>query len=353
MNVLETLGVQRGIFLAPMEDVTDISFRMICKEFGADMVYTEFVNADGLVRSKKPTKTRMKLRIGENERPIGIQIYGGNLDTMREAAKIVEDAQPDVLDINAGCWVKNVAMRGAGAGLLRDIPAMVHMAATIVREAQVPVTVKTRLGWDSNSIRIVEVAKMLEDVGIRALTVHCRTREQGHSGEADWSWIPRIKEAVSIPIILNGDVRTAEDVRRAFDETGTDAVMIARGAISNPWIFREAKHHLRTNSHLPSPTLEERVHTAIKHLRYSVDIKGERRAVLEMRKHYVGYFKNLPDNRFLRQMLMKPVTLMEAEDVLYRFLTYGDQLTAEKEKSSESRSNLTVPLDCSFGLSYY
>ena len=311
-----------------MEDVTDISFRLLCKQFGADMLYTEFVNADGLVRSKKPTKSRMKLRLHPAEHPIGIQIYGGNIETMVEAARIAEQSQPDLLDINAGCWVRKVALRGAGAGLLRDLPAMVSMAATIVKTVQIPVTLKTRLGWDADSIHIVELARMLEDVGIQALAVHCRTRDQAHNGVADWSWIPKIKAAVSIPVILNGDVMTAEDCARAFDETGCDAVMIARGAIANPWIFREAKHFLSTGELLPPPDFVERIMVTLEHLRIAAEYKGEQRAVLEMRKHYGGFFKYMRNGRSLRAALMTPKTLAEVEDYLHSFLFYKEQIAA-------------------------
>lgn len=328
VHLLERLGIRQGLLLAPMEDVTDISFRLVCKRFGADMVYTEFVNADGLVRSGKPTKTRQKMRLHPDEHPIGIQIYGGNLDTMREAASMAEAAGPDVLDINAGCWVKNIALRGAGAGLLRDLPQMVTMAETIVRQVGLPVTLKTRLGWDKPSIRIVELARMLEDVGIQALTVHCRTRDQGHSGEADWSWIPAVKAAVGIPVILNGDVTSPIDAKRAFDETGCDAVMIARGAIANPWIFRETKRYLATGELLPAPSAEERIRTAIEHLRLAVQYKGERRAVLEMRKHYAGYLKGIRNTRHMRVELMKPERLAEAEDILESFLFFEQQIAA-------------------------
>ncbi|MCZ7558240.1 MAG: tRNA dihydrouridine synthase DusB [Bacteroidia bacterium] len=323
-HLLEQLGVSNGLLLAPMEDVTDMSFRQICKEFGADIVYTEFVNADGLVRSKKPTKSRRKMLIREEERPVGIQIYGGNLDTMLEAASIVEQEEPDIVDINAGCWVKKVAGRGAGAGLLKDLPYMVEMAKAIVNRVKRPVTLKTRLGWDHDSIQIVELARMLEDVGIQALTVHCRTRQQGHSGDPDWSWIPRIKAAVNIPVILNGGVNTPEDVRRAFSETGCDGVMIARGAIANPWIFREAKHFLATGEIPAPPSFAERIDTALRHLRMAVQVKGERTAVLEMRKHYIAYLKYVPNSRQMRNILMKPVTLAEVEDVLHSLLFFEE-----------------------------
>lgn len=328
MNLLDELHISQGVFLAPMEDVTDISFRLLCKRFGADLMFTEFVNADGLVRSKKPTKTRLKMQLHPEEHPIGIQIYGGNLDTMIEAARIAEQASPDLIDINAGCWVRNVAMRGAGAGMLRDIPAMVNMASTIVKAVGLPVTLKTRLGWDRDSIRIVELARMLEDAGIRMLTVHCRTRDQAHNGEADWSWIPKIKQAVSIPVVLNGDVMTAADCARAFRETGCDAVMIARGAIANPWIFREAKLLLATGEEVPPPEFAERLLVTIDQLRLAAQYKGEYRAVLEMRKHYAGFFKHVRNGRSLRMALMTPKTLAEVEDLLHSFLYYQEQIAA-------------------------
>jgi tRNA-dihydrouridine synthase B len=324
MNLFESLGIPHPIALAPMEDVTDISFRMICKEFGADLLYTEFVNADGLVRSKKPTRSQTKMMITESEHPIAIQIYGGSLETMSEAARIIEDQRPDFIDINAGCWVRKIAGRGAGAGLLRDIPLMVSMVKTIVDQSKLPVTVKTRLGWDQESIQIVEVAKRLEDTGIQALTIHCRTRAQGHSGTADWSWIPKVKDAISIPILLNGDVFSAEDVKRAFETTGCDGVMIARGAIANPWVFAEIKHYLATGEQINPPSFEERVAVLLRHLRAAVDGKGERRAVLEMRKFYAGYFKRLPNSKNLRIALMSKTTLHEVEDLLFSAAFYQD-----------------------------
>ena len=220
------IKIEKAVLLAPMEDVTAVPFRKLCKELGADIVYTEFVNSDGLIRANQ--KTKKKLEITEEERPVGIQIYGGNLEPMIEAAKIAEQENPDIIDINAGCWVKKVAHRGAGAGLLKDPPYLQQMVGEIVKATNLPVTVKTRIGWDDNSILILDVAKRLEDVGIKALTVHCRTRCQGHSGEADWSWIPKIKEVVKIPIIVNGGIFTAHDAKRAFDETGADGVMVAR-----------------------------------------------------------------------------------------------------------------------------
>ncbi len=319
MNVYERLNIDKGLFLAPMEDVTDISFRLLCKKFGADLVFTEFVNADGLVRSKKPTKTHVKMTLHPKEHPIGIQIYGGDIETMIPAAKMAAAREPELIDINAGCWVKKVAKRGAGAGLLRDLPYMVKMAGAIVKAVDLPVTVKTRLGWDQDSIRIVELAKMLEDVGVQALTVHCRTRAQGHSGTPDWSWIPKIKSAVSIPVVLNGGVMTAEDVRRAFDQTGCDAVMIARGAITNPWIFRQAKEFMETGEIETKPDLSERIRVCLELLRLAVHYKGERRAVLEMRKHYSGFFRDVHNIKYLRMRLMEPETYDEVEEILMRY----------------------------------
>ncbi len=232
------INIEKAVLLAPMEDVTDLSFRLVCRELGADAVYTEFVNSEGLVRLS--AKTHKKLEIIHEERPVGIQIYGGGIDSMIGAARIAEKENPDLIDINAGCWVKNVVGNGAGAGLLKDPEYMQQLVKGVVDSVSLPVTVKTRLGWDHESIKILEVAKRMEDVGVKALTVHCRTRAMGHKGEADWNWIPRIKEVVDIPVILNGNVLSAEDVKRAFDETGADGVMIARGAIGNPWVFKRS-----------------------------------------------------------------------------------------------------------------
>ena len=297
-----SINIEHGILLAPMEDVTDLPFRLICKRFGADIVYTEFVNSDGLSRGSKKTQKKMFFR--EEERPLGIQIYGGEIERMATAAEIAESFQPDLIDINCGCWVKDVAMRGAGAGLLRDIPKMERLAASVVRAVKTPVTLKTRLGWDPSSIRIVDVAKMCEQIGIQAITIHCRTRDQGHKGPVDYSWIPRVKEAVSIPVIVNGDVVTPENVRSVFETTGADAVMIGRGAILNPWIFREAKHYLKTGELLPEATLEERVNTLREHLDLAIEYKGERVGVIEMRKHYAGYLRHMPMMARIRAGLM-------------------------------------------------
>lgn len=311
------IELTNALLLAPMEDVTDIAFRRICKEFGADVVYTEFVNSDGLIRANK--KTEKKLEITEDESPVGIQIYGGNLDPMIQAAKIAEEKSPELIDINAGCWVKKIAGRGAGAGLLKDPCYMQSMVESIVKAVSVPVTVKTRLGWDTNSINILDVAKRIEDAGAAALTLHCRTKVQGHSGDADWSWIPKVKEAVKIPVALNGGIFTPHDVIRAFNETSTDAVMIARGAIEHPWIFREAKHLLNGDS-FDEVSIDERIQTCLRHLKYSLEIKEERAAILPFRKYYAGYLKGLPKSKEVRIELYKQLHYAPIEEILLKYL---------------------------------
>ena len=312
------LEVQEGILLAPMEDVTDFPFRSICRRMGADIVYTEFVNSDGLVRGSR--KTKQKMVFHDEERPVGIQIYGGDVSSMEGAAHMAESLNPDLIDINCGCWVRDVAMRGAGAGLLRDLPKMEKIASTVVNAVKIPVTLKTRLGWDAASIRIVDVARMCESAGIAALTVHCRTRDQGHKGPVDYSWIPKIKEAVSIPIIVNGDIMTPENVKEVFASTGCDAVMIGRGAVLNPWIFRQAKHYLATGELLPDASIEERVELLREHLRLSVEFKGERAGVIELRKHYSGFLRGLPHVSRIRMELMQFTEAAPILEHLTKFL---------------------------------
>ena len=319
MFEIDNIKIKNALLLAPMEDVTGIGFRKLCKEMGADVVYTEFVNSDGLIRNNK--KTAKKMTITEEERPVGIQIYGADIEAMVEAAKISESMNPDIIDINAGCWVRKVVKRGAGSGLLKDPDYMEKMVEAIVNAVDKPVTVKTRLGWDSDSIIICDVAKRLENVGARALTIHCRTSRQGHSGEVDWSFIPKIKEEVNIPVVVNGGVFNAEDAQRAFDETGADGVMIARGAIQHPWIFREAKHLIETGSQLPELTVEERIETALRHLQYEIDYKDEeRQAVIPFRKYYTGYLKGLHHSSQIRQQLMTYQEYAPIEDLLLNYL---------------------------------
>lgn len=307
----------KPLLLAPMEDVTDPSFRIICKMLGADLVFTEFVNSEGLRRGSE--KTHRKMKLYDEERPAGIQIYGADIQAMIDAAKIAEEENPNMIDINAGCWVKNVTGHGAGAALLKDLIYLEKLLSEIVRAVSLPVTVKTRLGWDENSIKIVDVAKICENVGIKMLTVHCRTRSQAHKGMPDWSWIEKIKSVVKIPIILNGGVMTPEDAKRAFDETGCDGVMIARGAIHNPFIFKQTKE-LLTKGTYSEISLEERISTMFNQLKLAIDIKGERRGVIEFRKHYSGYLKGFFNSSKLRSELMQFHTFEEIKNhILYFF----------------------------------
>jgi len=298
---------ERPLILAPMEEVTNPPFRKYCKQFGADWLYSEFVSADALVRSIN--KTVKKLTIEESERPVTIQIYGRFIDSMVEAARIVESVHPDFIDINFGCPVKRVAAKGAGAGMLRDIPLMVEMARQIVRAVRVPVTAKTRLGWDSDHIIIDEVSERLQDVGISALAIHGRTRAQMYTGSADWTPIARVKAnpRIHIPIIGNGDIDSPEAARQAFDRYGVDALMIGRATIGKPWIFRQIKHYLATGEQLPEPSLREQIAIIKEQILLAMEWLDEVRGLLHMRRHMACMFKGLPHFRDLRvQMLQAP-----------------------------------------------
>ncbi len=312
--------VERGLLLAPMEDVTDLPFRLICKRLGADIVYTEFISSDGLVRDAR--RSLEKLLLADEERPVSIQIFGGDIPVMIDAALRAEAAGPDFIDINCGCWVKNVVARNAGAALLKDPPQMAAIARALVDACTLPVTLKTRLGWDQNSIRIVEVAQMLEQAGIQALAIHCRTRDMAHNGSADWSWIEKVKKAVSIPIILNGDVSAPEDAKRAFDSTGCDAVMIGRASIANPFIFRQAKTYMNTGNVEEPPSVEERIETCIEHLRLSLQFKGPRLGILEFRKFYSGYLRGLYNASAVRQDLVRYDSPDQIEERLREFQAF-------------------------------
>ena len=303
---------ERPLFLAPMEDVTDPSFRYMCKGFGADMVYTEFISSDGLVR--EGAKSVAKLNISDGERPVGIQIYGHLIEPMVESARIAEAARPDVIDINFGCPVRKIAGRGAGSGMMRDGPRMVEMTRRIVEAVKVPVTVKTRLGWDEEHRNIEEIALRLQDAGIAALTIHGRTRAQMYTGEADWTLIGRVKNnpLMKIPVIGNGDIDSPQRAAEAFDRYGVDGVMIGRATYGRPWIFREIRHYLDTDELLPQPSVCERVEIAKRHLAKSVEVKGERVGVLEMRRHLSNYFKGLPDFKPTRLQL---VTLTDVNEI--------------------------------------
>ncbi|MBI3189035.1 MAG: tRNA dihydrouridine synthase DusB [Ignavibacteriales bacterium] len=312
------IDIPNAVLLAPMEDVTDISFRLVCKRLGADIVYTEFVNSEGLIRNSE--KTKRKMMFLEEERPFGIQLYGGSECSMESAAKMAEELQPDLIDINCGCWVKNVVGQGAGASLLKDLWKMESVISAVVKSVQLPVTVKTRLGWDEKNIQIVDVAKMVEDCGAKGLTIHCRTRSQGNRGEVDYSHIPEVKQAVSIPIIVNGGIDTPQKAKSVFEETGCDGIMIASGAISNPWLFSEIKHFFRTNELLPPPSLEERINLLVEHLNHSVQLKGERGGVIEFRKYYSGYLHGYPGVAKLRADLMQFVEVQPIFNLLNDFV---------------------------------
>ncbi len=304
------------LLLAPMEDVSDPPFRAVCKEAGADLMYTEFISSEGLIRDA--AKSRQKLDIFEYERPIGIQLFGGEISSMVESARIATQANPDLIDINYGCPVKAVACRGAGAALLQDIPKMVRMTAEIVKSTPLPVTVKTRLGWDDNTKNVVEAAERLQDIGIQALTVHGRTRVQMYKGEADWTLIAKIKEnpRMTIPIFGNGDIDSPQKALEYKRRYGVDGVMIGRAAIGYPWIFNEIKTFLETGLRPPPPSIAERVRAARKHLEFSVRWKGDRTGIFEMRRHYTNYFKGIPDFKPFRTQLVEAIDYGQVQDIL-------------------------------------
>ena len=301
------------LLLAPMEDVSDPPFRRLCKLHGADMLYSEFISSEGLIRDA--IKSRQKLDIFDYERPVGIQIFGGDEEAMALSAKIVATVRPDLVDINFGCPVKKVVSKGAGAGVLKDIDLMVRLTKAVVRSTDLPVTVKTRLGWDESSINIEEVAERLQDAGISALTIHARTRSQMYKGHSDWSYIAKVKNnpRIHIPIFGNGDIDSPQKALEYRNKYGVDGIMIGRAAIGYPWIFREIKHYFATGELLSPPTIADRVAAARNHLIWSVEWKGERQGVLEMRRHYANYFKGLPNFKEHRQRL---VTLDSAAEIV-------------------------------------
>ncbi|MBE14858.1 MAG: tRNA dihydrouridine synthase DusB [Dokdonia sp.] len=310
------------LLLAPMEDVSDPPFRALCKEQGADVVYTEFISSEGLIRDA--AKSVMKLDIYEKERPVGIQIFGANLDAMLKSVEIVEASGPDIIDINFGCPVKKVVSKGAGAGILKDIDLMVSLTKAMVEHTQLPVTVKTRLGWDHDSIRIVEVAERLQDVGCAAISIHGRTRAQMYKGDANWEPIAQVKNnpRMHIPVFGNGDVNTPERAVEMRDKFGLDGAMIGRASIGYPWFFKEVKHYIETGTHLAPPTLEQRLEAARRHLEMSIAWKGETLGVFETRRHYTNYFRGIPH---FKEYRMKLVTSDRSEDVFAAMDLIGEK----------------------------
>ncbi|MET0243283.1 MAG: tRNA dihydrouridine synthase DusB [Flavitalea sp.] len=312
------------LLLAPMEDVSDPPFRAVCKDNGADLMYTEFISSEGLIRDA--IKSRQKLDIFDYERPVGIQIFGGDEESLSLAAKIVEVTNPDLLDINYGCPVKKVALKGAGAGVLKDLDLMERLTSAVVKSTSLPVTVKTRLGWDDDTRNIEEVAERLQDVGIKALAIHGRTRTQMYKGEADWTLIGKVKNnpRIKIPIFGNGDIDSPEKALEYKNRYGVDGIMIGRGAIGYPWIFNEIKHYIATGEHLPPPTIEDRVAVCRKHLKRSVEWKGPVVGINEMRRHYANYLKGLPNIKEFRARLVTLTLPEEINGVLDEIITTYD-----------------------------
>lgn len=308
------------LLLAPMEDVSDPPFRRLCKLHGADLMYSEFISSEGLIRDA--IKSRQKLDIFDYERPVGIQIFGGDEEAMAMSAKIVEAVNPDLIDINFGCPVKKVVCKGAGAGVLKDVDLMVRLTKAVIRSTHLPVTVKTRLGWDENSINIDEVAERLQDIGVQALTVHARTRAQMYKGHSDWTHIERIKNnpRITMPIFGNGDIDSPEKALEYKNKFGLDGMMIGRAAIGYPWIFNEIKHYFETGKLLPKPNIEDRVEAARNHLQWAMDWKGEKLGILETRRHYTNYFKGLPNFKEFRSRMVS------SENPEFIFATFDEVL---------------------------
>jgi len=314
------------LLLAPMEDVSDPPFRAVCKQGGADLMYTEFISSEGLIRDA--AKSIQKLDVFEYERPIGIQLFGGDIESMRKSAEIATAANPDLIDINYGCPVKNVVCKGAGASLLRDIDKMVRMTEAIVKATHLPVTVKTRLGWDDDTKNVREVAERLQDIGIKALTIHGRTRVQLYKGSADWDLIGKIREnpRTAIPIFGNGDIDSPEKAKEYKDRYGVDGIMIGRAAIGSPWIFSQVKHFMATGEHLPEPTIDQRVDTCRSHFEFSIKWKGNMTGIFEMRRHYNNYFRGMPDFKPFRIRLVDSKNVNEILETLEEIRTHYGQV---------------------------
>ncbi|CAD0221139.1 tRNA dihydrouridine synthase DusB [Chryseobacterium sp. D764] len=317
------------LLLAPMEDVSDPPFRRLCKMHGADLMYSEFISSEGLIRDA--IKSRKKLDIFDYERPVGIQIFGGDEEAMAMSARIVETVNPDLVDINFGCPVKKVVCKGAGAGVLKDIDLMVRLTKAVVSSTHLPVTVKTRLGWDSHTINIDEVAERLQETGIKALTIHARTRAQMYKGEADWEHISRIKQNpnIEIPIFGNGDIDSAEKALEYKQKYACDGIMIGRAAIGYPWIFNEIKHFFKTGEHLPAPTISDRLLAVRQHAEWSVEWKGERLGLVEMRQHYSNYFRGIPHFKDFRKKFLEVFTLEEMNSLIKETQQFYEEYQAQ------------------------
>lgn len=328
--MIPAVAREQPLVLAPMDEITDQPFRRLARRFGADLVVTEFVSAEGIVHSAE--KSLRKIELAPDEHPVGIQIFGSRVASVVTAALHAASAGPDLIDINFGCPARKVAGKGGGAGLLRDPELLEEMARAVVRAVRLPVTAKMRIGWDEGSINVLEIARRLEGAGIAALCIHARTRSQSYGQPADWSWIARVKEAVTIPVIGNGDVREPADAARMFRETGCDGVMIGRAALGNPWIFERARRVLDTGDAGPAPTLATRFAVLREHLRDAIRVKTERRAVIEMRKHYSGYLRGICGAARLRAELMHPESLAEVESILARHLAEFESLDKQGDE---------------------
>lgn len=332
--------IGNGVFLAPMEDVSDLPFRVVCRQLGADIVYSEFIASEGIIRDSR--KAARKMIVAEEERPTAIQIFGADFKSMADAAKVVEDAGADILDINFGCWVKKVVRREAGAAFLKQPEKMAEMTREVVEAVDIPVTVKTRLGWSKSEIVIDKVARLIEDAGAKALAIHCRTRDMGMTGEAKWEYIPMIREIIDIPVILNGDVRTPQDVKRAFDTTGCDALMIGRGCIGYPFIFKTAKEYLETGILPEDPGLRERIDVCKDHLASTMKFKGDH-GLVEFRKHYSGYLKGFHGASAVRKEIMGASTY---DDVINILETYYKKLESEDKLDPIDSTPRSANLSC-------
>lgn len=334
------INIGNGVFLAPMEDVSDLPFRVICKRLGADIVYSEFISSEGIVRLSR--KSKEKMIIDDNERPTAIQIFGANEKNMVESAKIVEDSGADILDINFGCWVKKVVQREAGAAFLKQPEKMAELTQKVVASVNIPVTVKTRLGWDPKSIVVLDVAKWIEEAGAKAFAIHCRTRDMGMTGEADWTWVKKLKEILNIPVILNGDVKTPNDVKKAFEEYDADAVMIGRACIGYPFIFYRAKIMMEQGFDPGEPDIRHKIDTCLEHLQLTIESKGPF-GLVTFRKHYSGYLKGYFEASRIRKSLMEAKTFNEVNSILN---DYYDFLNKEGKLEPVSKVKTITNLNC-------